>query len=108
MSIYIKRSIEKKLKKLSESFPVIMITGSRQVGKTTLLNNMREQNKINYIYEKFILERYLNNYCFKKTKLIGNNNSFYKNKTHIIKENHKYYLEKEYLEKKYKKNQKKR
>ena len=67
-----------------------------------------EQNKINYIYEKFILERYLNNYCFKKTKLIGNNNSFYKNKTHIIKENHKYYLEKEYLEKKYKKNQKKR
>lgn len=49
MSIYIKRSIEKELKKLSESFPVIMITGSRQVGKTTLLNNMREQNKINYV-----------------------------------------------------------
>lgn len=49
MSIYIKRSIEKELKKLSESFPVIMITGSRQVGKTTLLNNMKEQNKINYI-----------------------------------------------------------
>ena len=49
MSIYIRRSIEKELKKLSESFPVIMITGSRQVGKTTLLNNMREQNKINYV-----------------------------------------------------------
>lgn len=49
MSKYIKRSIEKKLTKLSESFPVIMITGSRQVGKTTLLNNMREQNKINYV-----------------------------------------------------------
>lgn len=49
MSKYIKRSIEKELKKLSESFPVIMITGARQVGKTTLLNNMREQNKINYV-----------------------------------------------------------
>lgn len=49
MSQYIKRSIEKELKKLSESFPVIMITGSRQVGKTTLLNNMKEENNINYV-----------------------------------------------------------
>lgn len=44
MSKYIKRSIEKELKKLSESFPVVMITGSRQVGKTTLLNNIKEKN----------------------------------------------------------------
>lgn len=48
-SKYIQRSIEKQLKKLSDSFPVIMITGSRQVGETTLLNNMREQNQINYV-----------------------------------------------------------
>lgn len=49
MSQYIKRSIEKELKKLSESFPVVMITGARQVGKTTILNNMKERNKINYV-----------------------------------------------------------
>ena len=49
MSKYIKRSVEKELKKLSESFPVIMITGSRQVGKTTLLNNMKEENNVNYV-----------------------------------------------------------
>lgn len=49
MSKYIKRSIEKQLKQLSESFPVIMITGSRQVGKTTLLNNIKEQNHLNYV-----------------------------------------------------------
>lgn len=49
MGGYIKRSIENELEKISESFPVIMITGSRQVGKTTLLNNMREQKNINYV-----------------------------------------------------------
>lgn len=49
MSQYIKRSIEKELKKMSESFPVVMITGARQVGKTTILNNMKERKKINYV-----------------------------------------------------------
>lgn len=49
MSGYIKRSIEKQLEKLSESFPVIMVTGPRQVGKTTLLNNLREKKQINYV-----------------------------------------------------------
>ena len=49
MSGYIKRSIEKELKKLSESFPVVMITGPRQVGKTTLLNNMKNQKQVNYV-----------------------------------------------------------
>ena len=51
MSNYIKRSVENKLEQLSKSFPVIMITGSRQVGKTTLLNNLQKQSKseINYV-----------------------------------------------------------
>lgn len=62
-----------------------------------------EQNKVNYIYEKFLLERYLNNYNFKNSKIITNTNAFYKNKSHIIKENNKYFLEKEYLIKKYQK-----
>lgn len=67
-----------------------------------------EQNQINYIYEKFILERYLNNYKFKKSKLINNSKHFYKNNRHIIRQNKQYLLEKEYLQKKYQKNLKKR
>lgn len=65
-----------------------------------------EQKQIKYIYEKFILERYLNNYNFKNSKIITNYKNFYKNKRHLIKEDHIYYIEKEYLEKKYKKSKK--
>lgn len=69
-----------------------------------LLYKVREEEKkINYIYEKFILERYLNNYTFKHSKLITNQDSFYKNNRHLIKENDNYYLEKDFLQKKYKK-----
>ena len=63
----------------------------------------KEKNKINYYYQKFILERYLKNYKFKKSRLISNQNNFYRNKRHIIKYNDKYYLEREYLKKIYKK-----
>lgn len=63
-----------------------------------------EQVKVNYVYEKFVLERYLNNYTFKFSKLINNYHHFYKGKGHIIKENNKYFLEQEYLSKKYEKN----
>lgn len=63
-----------------------------------------EQNQINYIYEKFILERYLQQYNFKNSKLINNPKHFYRNKRHIIKENKQYWLEKDYLQKKYQKN----
>ena len=63
----------------------------------------KEKNKLNYYYQKFILERYLNNYKFKKSKIINNQNNFYRDRKHIIKNNDKYYLEKEYLEKLYKK-----
>lgn len=64
---------------------------------------IKENKKITSLYEKFILERYLNNYRFKDTKLINNKYDFYRNKSHIIKENNKYYYEKDYLYRKYKK-----
>ena len=38
MSKYINSNVEEQVLKLSEQFPVVMITGPRQVGKTTLLN----------------------------------------------------------------------
>ncbi len=49
--MYIKRSIEDRLEYLSNHFPVVMVCGARQVGKTTLLRKLNEKNndKINYI-----------------------------------------------------------
>ena len=40
MREYIKRNIEAELEKVAKGFPVIMVTGPRQVGKSTLLNNL--------------------------------------------------------------------
>lgn len=62
----------------------------------------KEHNKIDYIYNKYLLERYLNNYNFKSNKIINNINNLYRDKIHLIYTNNKYVLEKEYLEKIYK------
>ncbi len=40
-----KRSLERILIQTSQSFPVILITGPRQVGKTTLLESCREESR---------------------------------------------------------------
>jgi len=62
----------------------------------------KEKNKIEYIYNKYLLERYLNNYNFKSNKIINNINNLYRDKIHLIHTNNKYISEKEYLEKIYK------
>lgn len=50
MKEYKNRSIEETLNKMTNKFPVILVTGARQVGKTTLLNHLQTQNKkINYV-----------------------------------------------------------
>lgn len=61
----------------------------------------KEEGKINFIYNKFLLERVMNNYNFKRRKMINNITNFYRNRTHLIKENGKVCEEKEYLTKKY-------
>ncbi|MHB8279823.1 MAG: ATP-binding protein [Candidatus Humimicrobiaceae bacterium] len=43
--MYIKRAIEEAVLKVSETFPVLLITGPRQVGKTTLLQKMAEEGR---------------------------------------------------------------
>lgn len=43
--MYIKRIIEKSILKANENFPVIMLTGPRQVGKTTVLQNCDKNRK---------------------------------------------------------------
>jgi predicted AAA+ superfamily ATPase len=45
--VYYERTIEKTLRGISETFPVLLLTGPRQVGKTTLLTRMAgEERKI--------------------------------------------------------------
>lgn len=61
----------------------------------------KEYKKRKIRYEKFLLERYLNEYNFSKSCIIKNKNNFYRNRKHLIKEGDNYYLEKEYLLKKY-------
>ncbi len=47
---YVNRTIEKTLNNYIGKYPVIMITGPRQVGKTTLLNYLKNQSKDNLNY----------------------------------------------------------
>ncbi len=41
----LKRTLEKTIKEISETFPILLLTGPRQIGKTTLLENCREENR---------------------------------------------------------------
>lgn len=49
--MYIKRTIEEQIVKYAKHFPIIMLCGPRQVGKTTIYNHLREQmnTEINYV-----------------------------------------------------------
>ncbi len=49
--MYIERALEKRLDYLTKHFPVVLVCGARQVGKTTLLKRLNEKNadSINYI-----------------------------------------------------------
>lgn len=44
-NMYIKRTLEATIKKASASFPVVMVTGPRQIGKTTLLQRCAEPGR---------------------------------------------------------------
>ena len=43
--MYIKRAIEDSVLKIAKSFPVLLLTGPRQVGKTTLLRHLSEAER---------------------------------------------------------------
>ncbi|MCH5258782.1 MAG: ATP-binding protein [Lachnospiraceae bacterium] len=43
--MYIKRAIEETVIQVSHMFPVMLVTGPRQVGKTTLLKQLAEENR---------------------------------------------------------------
>ena len=44
MDIYIKRLLEDKIQKTAKSFPVVLVCGPRQVGKTTILEKIKINN----------------------------------------------------------------
>lgn len=64
---------------------------------------LKEYQKINILYEKFLLERYLKKYNFKKCRMIESEKNFYRNRRHLLKIEDKYVLEKDYLAIKYRK-----
>lgn len=43
--MYIKRDIEERVKKINETFLVMLVTGPRQAGKTTILRELSEKNR---------------------------------------------------------------
>lgn len=56
----------------------------------------------NYLYNRMLLERYMEPKKYKKLKVINNKDSMYKDKRHIIKYHDKYITEKDYLNKRFK------
>jgi len=47
--MYIKRTIENQLAYLSEHYPVVVVSGARQVGKTTLIKHMTMGKDLTYV-----------------------------------------------------------
>ena len=81
--------------------PIIGNINGIIMGIYLLYMTTKEYRKINQLYNKFLLERYLYSFYFKKSKIIRNDNHFYRDKRHLIKRKNTYYLENEYLTKKY-------
>lgn len=74
-----------------KNYSMVMIIG-------VIFNNIYKFYKeLSYIYNRFLLERYLYNYNYKKYKVINNKEKMYKNKMHYFRINSQKIGEKEYL-----------
>ena len=68
-----------------------------------ILDNITKYYKdLKYIFNKFLLERYIYNLTYPKRKKITKLNHMYKDKYHILKENNTYITEKQALSHKFK------
>ena len=65
-------------------------------------NLIKYQKELKYIFNKFLLERYIYNITYNKRKKINKISNMYKEKYHIIKENNTYITEKHALSNKFK------
>lgn len=53
--MYIKRHLEEVIKECLEQFPIVLVTGPRQVGKTTLLQCLCDDYKYVILEDVFVL-----------------------------------------------------
>lgn len=74
-----------------KNYSIILVIG------ILLQNIYKFYNQIPYIYNHFLLERYLYNINYKSKKIIVNENKMYKNKSHLFIKNGKIIPEKTYL-----------
>ena len=51
---YIKRAAEDTIAQVSKMFPVLLVTGPRQVGKTTLLERLAEIQESEGVERKYV------------------------------------------------------
>ena len=65
-------------------------------------NLIKYYKELKYLFNKFLLERYIYNITYKKRKKINQLNNMYKEKYHILKENSTYITEKQALSRKFK------
>lgn len=56
--VYYERASSQLIKDISETFPVLLLTGPRQVGKTTLLDHIKEERR-SYVTLDDLDERHL-------------------------------------------------
>ena len=56
---YIKRSLEKVVLQATKEYPVVLVSGSKQVGKTTMLKKLMEGTNRNYVSSDDLQERAL-------------------------------------------------
>ena len=83
---------------------IIIILNYYKFNYTTILivsiiidNLIKYIKNINYIFNKFLLERYLYKIPLNKTKIISKISNMYKDKYHILKRNNTYFTEKQVL-----------
>lgn len=56
---YIKRELEQVVLEVSKEYPVVILTGPRQVGKTTMLQKLMQGSERNYVTLDDLNERTL-------------------------------------------------
>lgn len=64
-------------------------------------NLIKYHHQLKYLYNKFLLERYIYKITYNKTKKINKIDNMYKEKYHILKENNAYITEKQALSNKF-------
>lgn len=57
--MYIRRSLEKVVEQVTREYPVVLVTGPRQVGKTTMLKKLMEGSSRGYVSLDDLNERAL-------------------------------------------------